>query len=371
MPTLCRNEFCTGCAACLAACAHEAITFVKDKYGFAYPQIDNTKCVECKLCESRCPSIRPTRYESPKRTFACHASSESKRLASSSGGIAQLLAESIVEEGGVVYGCAFVPPMSVRHIRCSTLADVNLLRGSKYVQSEIWHIIPQLRTDIKQGLPVLFIGTPCQVAAVKQNFNRYDNLFLIDLVCHGVPSLKMLCDTLPKKVMNAEKDTMEFRACTKFHFSLRNGISVVYDRPLHRDNFLKGFFTGILFRPSCFHCQYSQKQRVSDITIGDFWGLKSSTIADKGKGVSLALINTKKGDSLFKEITGKMICEEHTLEEALRENAQLNYPFHRNFRERVFKSLYLRLGYNAALFWTMPDRIIGSRLMFFIKSKLL
>ena len=362
MAKLCNKKQCTGCAACMAACTHEAIVFHKDKFGFSYPQIDVSKCVDCKACEKTCPILNKQDYKCPAEAFACYEKDESERLKSSSGGIGTLLAKHFVEHDGVVYGCAFLSPMCVKHIRCTTIEDVIKLRGSKYAQSDLTEIVPFLKDDLRNGKDVLFIGTPCQIAGIKSRFKRYSNLTLVDLVCHGVPSIQFLCDTLPPNICKAEKDVLTFRTCNKFQIVIKKNEAVLFKRPLNKDLFLKGFFTGLLFRKSCYTCKFARNERVSDITIADFWKLKSKDIVDDGKGISLALLNTSKGTELFNSIKGNLVYEKRPIEEAFAGNEQLNHPYIKTFREAIFKGLYPKIGYYASLIFAIPDRLLGTQI---------
>lgn len=362
MAKLCDYKDCTGCAACMAACTHNAISIHKDKFGFANPKINTERCVDCKLCEKTCPVINKVDFHFPRIAYACYVSNEEERLKSSSGGIATLLAKYYVEHGGIVYGCAFISPMTVKHIRCSKMADIYKLRGSKYVQSDLTEILQLLKEDLRMGKNVLFIGTPCQVASIKSRFKRFNNLSLVDLVCHGVPSMQFLCDTLPKEICLADKDSLTFRTNNRFQMTIAKNDSVIFKRALNKDIFLKGFFTGLLFRKSCYSCRYACNERVSDITIADFWKIKSKKIIEDGKGISMALLNTDKGAELFDKIKSQMIYEERPKEEAFAGNEQLNHPYKENFREIVFKGLYSMLGYRLALVIAIPDRLLGTKL---------
>lgn len=362
MAKLCDKELCTGCAACMTACMQEAIAFNKDKYGFSYPQINAAKCVDCKACEKSCPILNKQDYKLPVEAFACYANKESERLKSSSGGIGTLLAQYYVEHNGIVYGCAFLSPMRVKHIRCTSVDDIVKLRGSKYVQSDLTEILPLIKKDLRNGKDVLFIGTPCQVAGIKSRFKKYSNLTLVDLVCHGVPSLQFFCDTLPRSICEAEKDSLTFRTCNDFQIVMRKDNTILFKRPIYKDWFLKGFFTGLLFRKSCYTCKFARNERVSDITIADFWKLKSKEMIDDGKGISLALLNTNKGMHLFNAIKENLIYEKRPIEEALAGNEQLNHPYIKTFRETIFKSLYPSLGYYASLVFAIPDRLLGTQI---------
>ena len=365
---LCEWKYCTGCSACLNICKHNAISMAINQYGFAYPLIDESKCMDCGLCTKACPMTKQPLFRIPTSTFACYGNNDELRVKSSSGGFATILARSVVKENGVVYGCAFIPPMSFAHVRCSTIDDVENLRGSKYVQSNMMHVYDKIKQDIKDHKKILFFGTACQIAGVKSLFGRYDQIFFVDLICHGVPSLQFLCDSLPNEIIVEQKTNVVFRNNTRYHFSVIDGDNTIYERPIEKDLFFKGFFTGVLFRESCFSCRFARKERISDITIGDFWKLKSDIIKNPEKGVSLVLVNSDKGTELFNQVKEEITIEQRSLAEAVAGNEQLNHPFKRGWREKVFKKLYPQMGFKVALWITMPDRLAGTMMKSFIKK---
>lgn len=369
---LCAISDCTGCMACQAVCVHHAIEMVTDDYGFKYPQIDENKCIGCKACTYRCPVLNLPSFKYPITAAACFTINQDERKKSSSGGLATCIAKKIIQSNGIVYGCAFLAPLKIKHIRCSTIEDIEKLRGSKYVQSDVEGTYKKMRQDLKNKLTILFIGTPCEVAAVKSLFPQVPNLYTVDIICHGTPSLQFLQETLPNNIKEKSLAMqIEFRTNTKFHFSLKNQKgTLLYERPLSNDMYMKAFFNGTTFRPSCFKCHFAQKKRISDITLGDFWGLKSTIIKDAKKGVSLALINTTKGEELFNKCLKDIFVEKRPLEEAFIGNEQLNYPFQKKFRTSIFRCLYPKLGYNKALCCALPDKVLAMKITY-LKNKIL
>ena len=184
------KEDCCGCYACYNICPKECITMESDNEGFWYPKIDKDKCINCNLCEKVCPIInKPNSSLYEKKSYAVFNKNEKIRLESSSGGIFSLLAEYVINNHGNVYGAVFDEDFNVKHVKINILQDINLLRGSKYVQSRINDIFKSIKFDLKNNKIVLFTGTPCQIAGL-QSFlqKKYDNLILMDIVCHGVPS---------------------------------------------------------------------------------------------------------------------------------------------------------------------------------------
>lgn len=363
---ICSKEVCTGCGLCAYVCRHSAISLQLDKYGFKYPKVNNSLCINCGLCRKKCPSLSQLTNNYPIKAYACYNINDNERKKSSSGGIGYLIAQDIIMSNGVVYGCAFTPPWGIQHIRCTSVNEITRLRGSKYVQSDVSNVYESIKKDLSESKKVLFIGTPCQVAGIKAAFPKTTHLYLVDIICHGTPSLQFLEETLPQ--LNVCIKNMKFRDGIHFRFSLESlsGVELL-SRNLGNDMYMKGFFNGTTFRPNCYSCQYAKQQRISDITIGDFWGLKSELIKDVKTGVSLALINTKRGEMLFNQCKDHMFTEMRPLDEAYAGNDQLNHPFKKSFRTSIFRHLYPKLGYNKALWCALPDKVLVMKLRHLLK----
>lgn len=362
--TIDKVEHCAGCFLCTEVCPKKCISISYDKLGHMQPHIDTVKCVDCGACVKVCPELCIVVKKTSIKVLASWDKDNESREKSSSGGLATSLSRKVIEKGGVVYGCAFVQPFSFEHIRCSTIEDVERLRGSKYVQSDTSKCWSALRQDVKQGLRVLFIGTPCQVAAARRAVNDADNFLTIDLICHGVPSLKILKDSLPKKLFVLSFDKVEFRDSTNFHFSAKRGNSVVYDRILSKDWYLKGFFTALYYRDSCYFCKYANEKRCGDITLGDFWGVDKKQIdTDIEKGLSLVMINTNKGELLVDDIKDEIFVVERPVEEAIAGNKQLSKPVLRRWGTRVFSALYPYCGFKLSLFAAIPAVVLKNILL--------
>ena len=214
MKVICDYKDCTGCGLCAARCPKHCIEMKPGFLGHLYPVINQEKCINCKLCQKGCPSLQYIDSSYPKKAYAAWAKDAQDYVTSTSGGAASVLSQYIVSLGGVVYGCSVLPNIQISHIRVDKMEDLHLLKGSKYVQSQIEFIIPQLRNDVKQGVPVLFVGTPCQVAAIKQLYRTMpDNLYLVDIICHGTPSNQFLKDYIQRnlKIDAARVTNVKFR----------------------------------------------------------------------------------------------------------------------------------------------------------------
>ena len=350
MVELCDRALCSGCQSCLNSCPKGCIT-MENESGYSVPSIDDKQCVGCGKCRAACPVLNPIALKTPDCVFAAVCLNERDYKASTSGGIATLLAKNITQQNGVVYGAAFVnQALGVCHIRAESTMDLERLRGSKYVQSVIGTTYRQVLTDLRDGRTVLFIGTPCQVAGLYGYLQTpFERLFTIDLVCHGTPPYSFLNEHLSGRV--GVYDQISFRHKGQFRLVAEWNKTPVYQQDRFLDNYYLGFLKGISYRQSCYSCRYATGSRCGDITLGDFWGYRGTyhTFPSNGKyGLSLVMLNSKKGKELFTDCQKDMACEQRTLEEAVQGNKQLWHPSvpHRN-REK-FLTLYQKKGFDYA-----------------------
>lgn len=356
---------CYGCFACMNKCPKQCIHLVKNKLGHFYPHATD-ECIKCQACLKVCPSINEFYLKQPIEVYAATDKNYKSEKKSSSGGIATILSQAIIEKGGIVYGCSFQNGFQFKHIRCNKFNELEKLRGSKYVQSNISDTYKLIEKDLKDKKKVLFIGTPCQVNAIKLYFNNNILLYTIDLLCHGVPSTEILKASLPKYIPFNKITEIKFREKENYQIKLFENEKLIYTCPLSRNLFLKGFFTNIFNRNSCFTCKYATQSRTGDISLGDFWGLHDITFKDI-KGISLCLINSEKGKTLYSNIENRIFSTRHTIEEALPSNKPLNFPSRKNLNIRIFQTLYPILGYRLSIFFSMPGIIIKSFILNLIK----
>lgn len=357
MIIVCDYKYCTGCGLCAAQCPKKCITMDSGNvFGHLFPKIDQTICIDCGLCQRYCPAIHPVEQRQPLVAYAAWSRNEIDYKSSTSGGAASVLSQHVISKGGVVYGCAMLPDIDVRHIRVNDVSDLYKLKGSKYVQSNVTDIYPQLRKDVKDGRFVLFTGTPCQIAAVKNMFKEQpENLILVDIICHGVPSLHMLRQHIKNVANYSHYDKVLFRE--------GNGIYVVvvvdgkevyrryFNRPRYKDFYINSFFDGYTYRESCYNCRYACSQRVSDITIGDFWRLGKNIPADDipehPHGISVMLPSTDKGKNLIEAIASEMNLYKRSVDEAVEGNDQLKSSTPLTNRKILFRYLYPFIGKSA------------------------
>jgi coenzyme F420-reducing hydrogenase beta subunit len=325
------KENCCGCYACYNICPKQCITMKTDNEGFCYPNINKDKCINCNLCEKVCPIINPIkRADSKKIAYAGMNKDEQVRIKSSSGGIFSILAEYVIKNNGIVYGASFDEEFDIKHKRILYSKDLGLLRGSKYVQSSIGDVYQQVKNDLKNNKQVLFTGTPCQIEGLRSYLRKeYVNLITMDFICHGVPSplvwKKYLEEMKKSKQENIKNIYFRNKDIGWKVFSLKIIFDEkIYINDLNNDLFMKGFLQDVYLRPSCYSCKFKKINRVSDITVADFWGIEN--ILPKmydNKGTSLIVIHSEKGKQLFDELSKKMILNEVNLNEAIRYNLSM------------------------------------------------
>ena len=329
---------CSSCAACANVCARNAITMQLDADGFYRPVIDAGKCVECGMCERVCPWSKsvenPNAANMQPKTVAANAKDESVRLQASSGGVFTVLAERILDNGGVVVGVAQLDKAHFGHIIVDNKADLAKLRGSKYVLSDVGLVYRDVCCLLKADRKVLFSGTPCQVAglyAVLGNAASSADLFTVDIVCHGSPSVKVF----EKYVAEIEKDKSAFMKSTRFRdkrngwrlFSMTSSLKTIsgncfqFSKTLREDKFMRVFLQNICLNTSCADCHYGKLPRIADVTLGDYWNIASvHPEMDDDKGTSVVLLNTNHGKELFSSISDKVAQCESKVEYAIAGN---------------------------------------------------
>lgn len=206
----------------------------------------------------------------------------------------------------------------------------------------------------------MFIGTPCQVAGVKTKFKDLDEcLFTIDIICHGTPKVELLKESFQKQCMSYDIDNVSFRDNSSFNITFFKNNQVVWQRPLSHDLYMKGFFKAVFYRECCYQCPYAKESRISDMTLGDFWGLDMNSVeTTMDKGISLVLVNTEKGNALFNSVEDLVNYKKRPLQEAVSGNNQLRHPMPLTWRHKIFKRLYPKIGFKWAAILAMPDIVI-------------
>jgi len=358
---------CCGCGACMNVCPKSAITMEEDEYGFVYPKINSELCVGCGACKKVCGYQNVPEKHSAKAVYAAAAKNDSILKKSASGGAFAVLAESMIDKGGIVYGAAMPyenGKLEPKHIRIDNKDDIVKLQGSKYVQSDTGFVFQQVRKDLQSGKSVMFSGTPCQIAGLKKFLNKdYDGLLLVEIICHGVPSKKLFQDFIESygKQLGGTIEEFYFRdkskgqgMITKAVFEKNNGDKKEKIKHGNLIPYMSFFLYSYTYRINCYICPYATAERVGDITLGDFWGFheeypdyKESQGLSNGKGISCVLVNTDKGDSAVKECIDSFVLMDSEFEKVARHNDQLSKPSKYSPQREIILEMYKNSGYKA------------------------
>lgn len=343
------REKCCGCAACEQICPKGAIGMKEDPEGFLYPVLDSDKCVKCGLCKSVCPYDNETNGNEPIKTFAFVNGDKEKLLNSSSGGAFIAIADKILEHNGAVCGCVFDEKLRAVHIVGDDYNTVKRMHGSKYVQSNTQSVFYDIENRLLKGQKVLFSGTPCQVDALKKYLKKdYNELYTVDLICHGVPSPKLLADFIEANSAKAAVTDIKFRDKKRNGWSAAGSISFNKEdknktklMAPYNSAYYNLYFSNSISRPCCYTCRYANINRVGDITIGDYWNIDAVLPAfDSSGGVSVVLVNTQKGAALTKTLKQGSTLVETSLKSAVDGNGNLSVPSKKSgCRDRIFDDI--------------------------------
>lgn len=334
MEIITERTLCTGCGICAAVCPTGSIAMQADEKGFLYPYIHATTCCQCGKCTHVCPvlhaaSVWQTQSNTPK-VYAAWSSNQDLRYVSTSGGIFSELAQDVLRNGGYVAGARYDTDFLVKHVLIDHIRDLPLLQQSKYTQSRSGSIYLEVEEKLREGRQVLFVGTPCQCAALQRGLRKeYRQLLLCDFICRGVNAPvaylaylhgleEQYCSKIARVWFKNKKN-----GWTQFgtRIDFENGQTYFGDR--YTDDFMYGFIRknlNLYLRPSCTQCSFKGIGRPTDLTLGDFWGMSSQSGPDLG--VSIVLVHTKKGQQAFSGLSG-IVREEKNISDALSSNACL------------------------------------------------
>lgn len=275
------TEFCTGCRTCEQVCPKSCISMKFSSEGFLEPFIDLDQCVDCGLCQRRCPQNNLKVYPLSEKVFAVKSKNDKELYKSASGGAFAALARYFLEQNGVCVGASYYKGWNVGHKIIRSLDDLPSLQSSKYVQSDTLHTYSEVRCLLSQGIKVLYSGTPCQIAGLNSFLGNVDksNLLTIDLICHGVPSIKLFKSYIQWLEHRYGEPIIDFNFRDK---SSGWGLNVkiktktkTKTRSCVIDPYYYHFLKGDTYRECCYRCSYSRPERVGDVTIGDFGGIES------------------------------------------------------------------------------------------------
>lgn len=367
---VCSPKDCTLCMACVNSCPKNAIDLGVDEYGYEKIVIDPEKCVNCGCCENVCFRRNDVLRKEPVFSYAAQSLHRDSLKKSASGGAFQMIAETVLQKGGVCYGCMFSRDgkrFGAKHVRIDSIKDLPLILNSKYVPSIIGNAYQKVREDLNTGKFVLFSGTPCQVQGLKAFLNKdYENLLTVDLICHGVPSTKMFNDYVEQiekkdniKIVNYLFRDKSISWGTNFCYSYYKEMDSkkrIYEKhcPREESSYMMNYLRGDIFRENCYTCMLSDTKRVSDFTLGDFWGIEQEypeyvthckpRIALR-LGVSCILANTKKAIGFVTEFEEKMILHQVPLESIALHNGNLRGSAKRRGSRDQLMQIYQKHGY--------------------------
>ena len=354
MPKLADMTKCTGCTACMNVCPKHCIDMEVNRDGFQFPKIDLESCIGCNSCEKVCPVLEKSECKNEPEAYAAFSLNESLRKESSSGGVFSEIAKYVIEQQGVVYGAAYGEKFEVCHTCTDTMDGLTRLRGAKYSASNLNTTFKDVLERLKKDQLVLFSGTPCQVAGLKKFVKKdYENLICIDFVCHGIPSPMAWRKYIEyrSQIDNDGQDPVSINLRSKdtgwsrYQYSnqFKYGDGTEYSSVSSNNLFMKLFVGDYLSRPSCSECSFKGCSRVSDFTIGDFWGIWDiHPDMDDNKGTSVVLVQNQKAFKIWDKIKNNLMFKQVTLEEASRQNPSML----RSSKSNVKSAEVLELIYN-------------------------
>lgn len=319
------KSLCCGCTACVCACPAQCIVMRRDREGFDYPVANPDLCLNCGLCERVCPVLNMNDEVAESVAYAARTESGLEKV--SSGGIFPLIAEKFIAEGGEVCGAELDEDCKVIHSFVEKVDELPRLVGSKYVQSELYSMFEDVKSELENGCKVLFTGTPCQVAGLKFYLRKdYDGLYCVDIACHGVPSpgLWEKYRVAIEKLHNSKLRHVNFR--DKSDGWRHYNIKYIFQEkevlvPRLKDSFIALFLQDMNLRPSCYECRFRDGESGSDLTLSDLWNVEQAAPQmNDDRGVSGVLVKTKKGQELFAGIAEKLEVYEISMEDLKKDN---------------------------------------------------
>jgi len=356
-----KEQDCCGCTACASICPKNAITMTESVKGFKYPVINQGLCVECGLCLSVCDFkvFKPT-GKNPD-SYAVRHCDENEVKTSRSGAFFMGLCKYVIEHGGYVFGCTLTDSLDVKHAVTNSYESCYIFKGSKYVESDMGNCFSECRALLKEGKWVLFSGTGCQIHGLLSFLNKSkvptETLITVDLVCHGVPSIKVWKDyVLELENRKNQKITfVDFRDKQTFgwkdhveKYVLNSG------EAFNLKSWTDVFYRHVLFRDSCYNCKYTTTQRLSDFTIADYWGIsKNAPRFDDNRGVSLVLVHSDKAKRVFEEIKTLFNLEKTNIETSLQ--PQLRKPISKGAEYGAFWKKYKKFPLKAIKKYFFPN----------------
>lgn len=322
MKTVCKIDMCAGCMACISVCHKDAIK-IQDSLNAYNAIIDTTKCINCGACERVCQANQIVdNFKKPTEWYQGWASEQGIREKASSGGAATAIMRAFIKSGGIVCSCTYKEGYFGFEF-AEQISEIEQFTGSKYIKSNPNNVYGKIKNLLKKGEKVLFIGLPCQVAAVKNfvGIKLMEHLYTIDLICHGTPSPQIM-DIFLKQYGTDLKSQSSFTFRDKDMFQVSVSGKYIVQKGA-ADRYSIAFLNSLIYTENCYSCKYARLERISDITLGDSWGSELE-LTERKKGLSLVLVQTEKGKEILEN--AEMYLENVDLEKAISANHQLEYP---------------------------------------------
>ncbi len=318
------NE-CVACGACKSICPKGCIEMVYNKEGFLAPRVDETKCIHCDACKNVCPML--TDYHPDKDMLSAYLfvnEHDYYRNLSNSGGFFKAVSDMVLEEGGVVFGAYLSDDFMVCHGYVEKKEDMFRLMGSKYVQSDMGDSFRLAKQFLEDGRQVLFSGTPCHIGGLRTYLGKkYENLLTVDLFCAGIPSQVSWKSYLEDYFKEEEIRYVQFNY--KGQGWWQSGLRIQFAKNDYyhtkrskKDPYMAVFLNAIALNSPCYHCKFKGEKRNADFSIGDAWNInRIKTNMDDDRGITVALVNTEKGQKIIQQLSNSHHCFEISLEDAM------------------------------------------------------
>lgn len=337
MIKLADKESCTACGACAFVCAKNCITMIEDEHGSVYPSLDSTNCVECGRCQKTCPILSPLDVNTPQIAYSAWSSDEKERETSASGGIAAEIYKKAISEGCDIAGAVQQDDFRVVMQLSSDEKAILKFKNSKYVFCEAWHVYQEIKQSLKADKNVVFIGLPCQVAALRKIFRKNEKILFVEVVCHGTAPFSYLKQHIEhiEHTKNEKAIRMSFRDPDTYTYTYtftlynKDGKRFYAEVPRKTDTYQYAYHSTISYRENCYHCHFAREQRIADITLSDYKGLGRMAPCSYGEtNVSCILVNTEKGKKFIKEMIQekRIYADERPVREPIEGDPQLRQP---------------------------------------------
>lgn len=352
---ICKKELCTGCGLCEYVCPQQCISKVIGKEGVAYPYIDENICISCGKCQKLCPANNKIETHEIKEVYAGWHTEEEQRRKSASGGIAFALYQYAIEHGFYVCGCYMNAEHKAKFSITNVRKEIDKFANSKYVWSDLTGVYRRIKELVSKEEKILFIGTPCQVAAVKQlaeNIKAEDSIVLVEVLCHGMAPEEYLLQHIKKVEQNKKKKAfyIKFRdekfGTSKYYFTMSDKQGNIFYKKNVQDNdvYQFGFHKNVSLRENCYNCRYAKQERVADIALSDYYGLGTCQpkVSYGSENVSCIMINTQKGKEFFEDLVmNKYIyADKRPVEEPFNAQGTLKRPIKKNAKREEFLRKY-------------------------------